>query len=306
VSAGKLCPHAVYQVHGINGEGEIKMGSTYDTLKNQANAVFRGSRENSYKTRERYEETATRFAKFVGDRYHLNSWKNMQNKHLEDYAKHLQDAGRSVSHIKTELSAIRYLARHIGTKKPLMEARKHNERMEIGRRSFRGGEKLWKEHDLRMIDQAPDRIRDVLILARDLGLRVHEVHRIDTASARAAVKSDSLHVKGKGGRERDVPLRGEASRVLERVLAITDGGQKLFVTEGTLTHHAIREVQDWVYNHRDPSSHVSIHGLRHGYAQSIYKELRASGVPVHEAKLRVSELLGHSREEVTDIYLSSR
>lgn len=282
------------------------MGSTYVALRDQAKAVFRGSRENSYKTRERYEETANRFAKFVGDNYHLNNWKNLQNKHLEDYVRHLQGQGRGSSHIKTELSAIRYMARHIGTKRPLMDAKKHNERMEIGNRSFRGGNRLWKESDMRMLDQAPDRIRDILILARDMGLRIHEAHKVDVASARAAIRSGKLHVIGKGGRERDVPLRGEAREVLERATSVTEPGQKLFVAEGTLTHIAIREVQDWIYNHRDASSHVSAHGLRHHYAQNIYKDLRGLGVSVLEAKLRVSELLGHSRAEVTDIYLSSR
>ena len=282
------------------------MGSTYTTLRDQAKAVFKGSRENSYKTRERYAETANRFSKYIGDRYHLNSWRNLQNKHLEDYVRHLQEQGRGVSHIKTELSAIRYLARHVGTRKTLMESKKHNERMGIGNRSFRGGEKLWKERDMRKLDQAPDRIRSVLILARDAGLRIHEAHKIDTASARAAIRNGKLHVIGKGGRERDVPVRGQVQDVLERALSVTEPGQKLFVENGVLTHNAIKEVQDWIYNHRDESSHVSAHGLRHHFAQNMYKELRAIGVPVLEAKLQVSEWLGHSRAEVTDIYLSSK
>ena len=282
------------------------MGSTYKSLSDQAKAVFRGSRENSYKTRERYEETANRFAKFIGDRYHLNNWRNLQNKHLEDYVRHLQEQGRGSSHIKTELSAIRYMARHIGTRRPLMDAKKHNERMEIGNRTFRGGNKLWKESDMRMLNQAPDRIRGVLILARDAGLRIHEAHKIDAANARAAIKSGKLHVVGKGGRERDVPVRGQVKEVLERALSIAEPGQKLFVEQGVLTHVAIKEVQDWIYNHRDESSHVSAHGLRHHFAQNTYKELRALGVPVLEAKLQVSALLGHSRAEVTDIYLSSK
>ena len=282
------------------------MGNTSKTLQDQVRATFRHTRAGSIKTRERYLETGHRVAKYLGEHYHLGNLRNLSDKHLEGYVRHLQSHNASVSHIKTELSAIRFIADQVALKRPLEDARAFNLRMEIGQRHLHGNERLWKPNDLRMIEQAPTRIRDVLIIARDMGLRVHEVHRIDVAGARQALRSGELTVKGKNGRVRQVPVRGEVSDVLSRATVSTEPGQKLFVPLEMGTHQAIAEVQHYIWSHRDEGSTARIHGLRHGYAQERYREFLARGMSERDAKLAVSELLGHSRIDVVDIYLSSR
>lgn len=281
------------------------MGNTSKTLLDQVQATFRHTRAGSIKTRERYLETGRRLAKYLGEQYRVSNLRNLSDKHLEGYVRYLQSQNASVSHIKTELSAIRFIADHVGLKRPLEEARTFNQRMEIGQRHFRGNERLWKPNDLRIIEQAPARIRDVLIIARDMGLRVHEVHRIDVASARQAIKSEKLTVKGKNGRVRQVPVRGEVKEVLNRAIESTEPGHKLFVPPETGTHQAIAEVQYYIWSHRPEGSTARIHGLRHGYAQERFQEFRERGMSQRDAKLAVSELLGHSRIDVVDIYLSS-
>jgi len=278
---------------------------TEKALIQQVDAIFRHARQGSIKTRERYRETGHRLAKFLGEQYRMKNLKNLQDKHVEAYVRLLQASGKSVSHMKTELSAIRWIADQIGVKRPLEDAKTFNERMGIGRRSFRGHDRTWNREELAIIDMAPERIRSVLILARDLGLRIHEAHRIDVAHAREALKTNRLEVKGKGGLIRQVPLRGEARTVLQQALKRSHPGEKLFVPSDMPTHVAIREVQDYIRHYRPPGSTVTAHGLRHGYARDRYLELRAKGLSDFEAKRRVSELLGHHRAEVTEIYLSS-
>ncbi|MCL6442275.1 MAG: tyrosine-type recombinase/integrase [Alicyclobacillus sp.] len=278
---------------------------TEKALLQQVDSIFRHSRQGSIKTRERYRETGHRLAKFLGEQFRMKNLKNLQDKHVEAYVRSLQEAGRSVAHIKTELSAIRWLADQIGVKRPLEDARAFNERMGIGKRSFRGHDRTWSEDELALIAHAPDRIRRVLTLARELGLRIHEIHRLDVASAREALRQGELRVKGKGGLVRSVPLRGMAGDVLREALSETRAGQKLFVPDEMLTHEAIRQVQDYVRAHRPEGSRVTTHGLRHAYARDRYLEFRSEGLSDIEAKRRVSELLGHHRAEVTDIYLGS-
>lgn len=286
-------------------KGGTTMGSTEKALKDQVNAVFRHCRQGSILTRERYRETGRRIAKFLGDRYQMKNLRNIRDKHVEAYVRYLQENNRSSAHIKTELAGIRWIADQIGTKHPLEDARTFNNRMEIGKRSFRGHDRTWKPKDLRIIERAPDRIRYVLLLARDLGLRIHEVHRIDVATARQALKTGTIRIRGKGGLVRYVPLRGDARIVLENTIRMVKPGEKLFVPNKTKTHEAIREVQDYIRDNRPLGSTVTAHGLRHGYARDRYLELRKSGLSDNEAKTRVSELLGHYRAEVTEIYLGS-
>ena len=47
------------------------------------------------------------------------------------------------------------------------------------------------------------------------------------------------------------------------------------------------------------------HGLRHSYAARSYQELTNSGMSPLSASLRVSQLLGHERPDVTHGYLAS-
>ena len=49
---------------------------------------------------------------------------------------------------------------------------------------------------------------------------------------------------------------------------------------------------------------LHMHGLRHSYAQEQYAGLVASGHTQIAAELQVSKLLGHTRPEVTRIYLA--
>ena len=47
------------------------------------------------------------------------------------------------------------------------------------------------------------------------------------------------------------------------------------------------------------------HGLRHSYAARTWQELVGSGLNPLSASLQVSQLLGHERPEVTNVYLAS-
>lgn len=47
------------------------------------------------------------------------------------------------------------------------------------------------------------------------------------------------------------------------------------------------------------------HGLRHSYTARVWQELINSGKSPLSASLRVSQLLGHERSDVTKGYLAS-
>lgn len=50
---------------------------------------------------------------------------------------------------------------------------------------------------------------------------------------------------------------------------------------------------------------MSHHGLRHSFAARTYQALIDSGASLLSASLRVSQLLGHERPDVTKGYLAS-
>jgi integrase len=58
---------------------------------------------------------------------------------------------------------------------------------------------------------------------------------------------------------------------------------------------------------QDPDSNrpLTFHGLRQTYAAEKYRQLIADGISELDAHLTVSQLLGHERVDVTNIYLAS-
>ena len=102
-------------------------------------------------------------------------------------------------------------------------------------------------------------------------------------------------------------IRGE----LGKFLAVTPRGHKLFVPDDVQTHNAIAQLQQYIYKVRpavqdeDSARPMTHHGLRHSYAARTWQELVGSGVSPFNASLRVSQLLGHERPDVTQVYLAS-
>jgi integrase len=293
-----------------NREGERKMSKTdniYKNLEKQVNRIYKHSRQGSFKTRERYFEGTKRFCRFLSEKYKLQKFANVQDKHVKTYIEHMQQEGKSASTVKTDLAGIRYFHEQSGAKRELSG----NEKFELDKRKFGGVDRSWTEKEYQgMIDHArnlgQERIADAMTLAREQGLRIHEVFRIDRAAAENSIRTGQLHVKGKGGLERDVPVSNQAKKVLQKQMDQTERGQKLFVEHGEKTHLVIKQTQNWIVRHRNKfsDSPITFHGLRHTFAREEYQKRITEGMTEHNARLEVSELLGHHRDDVTRIYLA--
>ena len=150
-----------------------------------------------------------------------------------------------------------------------------------------------------------------IVLARHVGLRIHECLRIDTATARNALKTGDLTIKGKNGLIRSVPINEPARIMLEKSLKFVSAGEKLFVPNDVQTHVVKAELQQFIREHRklvqdgNSAKPLTFHGLRHTFAAEMFSNLIIEGKSEIEAKRQVSALLGHRRAEVTNVYLAS-
>jgi integrase len=151
-----------------------------------------------------------------------------------------------------------------------------------------------------------------MALARHAGMRIHEVMRLDAATARKALKTGILTFKGKNGLWRSVPINEQVRIALRDSLAHTKPGQKLFVPEGEKTHEVIKELEAFIREHREmlrfPDSDgkppITFHGLRHTYVAEHYTRLRKNGDSDKEACKKLAPLLGHKRPEIVHAYLT--
>lgn len=129
------------------------------------------------------------------------------------------------------------------------------------------------------------------------GLRVSEL----IALPRAAFRDDApfVVVRGKGGRERLVPVGEHAASAVRALIAVQEGPQRwLFPSHGAsghLTRQAVgRLLKDLAIEAGIDPARVSPHVLRHAFASHLL---------AHGADLRaVQKMLGHADISTTQIY----
>ena len=297
----------------FNMEDIYLKASTYFTLEAQLKKLARHNRQGSYRTRERYYSAMKRFCHFLAEEYRLQKLANINGKHLVAYVLWMQEKELSASTIKTDLAAIRFFFDKISDPKYSLPANAELG-VELERRRFGDTDRTWSTAEFnRMLGKSLDRDDYILALylARYAGLRIHECFRIDTAIARQAIRERAITIKGKGGKVRCVPINHQIISALEKCLLAAKTGSKLFVPDDLPTDKAITQLQQFIHRNReavqDPDSDrpLTFHGLRHTYAAEKYRQLIADGVSELDAHLAVSQLLGHERADVTNIYLAS-
>ena len=287
----------------------------YENLKAQTDKIFKHIRTGSYQTRRRYYAAVLRFLLFLAEEFKLQNIRNIAPKHLIAYVEYMESQDLSERTIKTDLSAIRWFHAYIPNAKFKLPDNGHLG-VELSKHVFAQVDRAWSDKEYAdmcqmAIREGIKKYANAMTLARRAGLRIHEVFRLDAATARDAIRKGVLTVKGKGGKVREVPADDACREALEDQLSRTAPGEKLFVEHDEPTDRAINRLEVFLWKHheevRDPSNptKLTFHGLRHSYAAEQYRMLREQGVSRLDAYLRVSKLLGHNRGSVTKLYISS-
>ena len=156
-----------------------------------------------------------------------------------------------------------------------------------------------------LLDAVPTReerqqvARDVAILEMlyGCGVRVSELVGLNLEDIDFA--EGWLRVRGKGRKERQVPLPSKAAAALERYLAQrkpASGERGIFLNQGgaRLTDRSVRNIVKFYATLLAGDSSVHPHSFRHAYATHLLGD---------GADLRsIQELLGHARLSTTQLY----
>lgn len=300
------------EIDKYSWELDDKTQNLYDNLCVQIDKVFRHCNQGSYKTRERYEDGVKNFAKYMADAFKKQNLNNIKPKHLYTYVEFMQDVGYSTSYVTTNLSAFRFFYDQVGNDSSKLP---NNNKLGVISRSKEeriGDNKAWVPLEIENFiryasDVGQERYGDMVILSSQLGLRIHEVCRLDKSHLRQALEEGKISIKGKGGLVRDVPVRDKT--LIQKLYDNTKRGDKVFIREGEKTHKVIKNIQMCIYNNQnkfalDRDKQLTFHGLRHFYCHNRYKELIKSGLTDLQARKIVSRELGHYRISITEIYLN--
>jgi integrase/recombinase XerC len=143
----------------------------------------------------------------------------------------------------------------------------------------------------------PARDRAIFEILYGCGLRISELAGLNLEDVDRT--EGWLRVRGKGRKERQVPLPGKAAEALERYLAerpVVRDQRAVFLNHrrGPLTDRGMRGIVKLYATLLAGDSSVHPHGLRHAYATHLLSD---------GADLRaIQELLGHARLSTTQKY----
>ena len=275
----------------------------------QVEKIFRHARQGSIETRRAYKKCMLKFATWLAKNYNMQNLRNISNKHLAAYVAHNLSRGNAPSYIIKQLSAIRYTHDHLVN--PRYSLEKNNQKLGVPKR-VPPGDRAWKKWEFEfLLNLAQDLgkmwIADILILGWELGLRIHEAVRLYRNDAERALVNGYLHIKGKGGKIRQIPLSPLSEQALRRAAERVKRGARLFVPAGEKAHVVIARVQKFISDNRptrdSEQNQLTAHGLRYSYAQRRMDSLTAQAMPRDEAELQVSKELGHNRKRVTRGYI---
>ena len=283
-------------------------------LNYQLKQLCRRNRDGSYRTQADRERQLT----LIANQLHTLGYRKMNTqslkpKHVEALVEHWQREDISVGAIKNRLSVIRWWAHKVNRQNVVARS---NEHYGIPDRQFvTPGSKASQEEAAQLEKVFDPHVRMSLELQRAFGLRREEAIKFQPAYAD---RGDHILLKEtwtKGGKARAVPVRTEQQRaVLERARRLAGNGSLI---PGSRNYRQQLRVYE---GHTLRAGLSRMHGLRHAYAQERYQELTgwpapAAGGPTakalspeqrardREARLVISQELGHNREQVTTVYL---
>ena len=247
------------------------------------------------------------------DRYYDSeswTWGGVDRIALRAYLGHLANQGRARRTIARKLSAVRSFYRFLHREErveanPARAIRSPKLERRLPAWLARGElDRLFQAAETRAAENSFTGTRDLAILETfyATGMRLSELHLLDMADL--DLVADQVRVRGKGRKERIVPLGRAAVTALRRyelrraeVVARTDGDRRavfLSLRGRRLSRRAIQLIVRQLLDQASDDAELSTHSLRHSFATHLLD----AGADL----LAVKELLGHASLSATRIY----
>lgn len=263
--------------------------------------------------------------------YKIENPRNFRTEHMTVLAKHWESQGLSTSTIQNRISIFRLLSEWIGKPGMIKESHHYVENPNsVKRRQVSRKDKSWRTNDvafadvLAIIDAYDERIGAQMRVIKAFGLRLKEAVTFRPHLAEREIDGVNCIVVEfgtKGGRPRVVPIElPEQREALEHAKRLVKFVKGNLGWDGLTLEQAMRRFSNTMSRHgiTKKDMGVTIHGLRHEYANDKYERDAGVKSPVrggkkgevdkdtdYKVRMGVSEALGHSRESITASYYGS-
>lgn len=145
--------------------------------------------------------------------------------------------------------------------------------------------------------------KNALLITKNFGLRVSEVTKLQNRDIDLD-KGVIRVVGGKGGRDREVPIRSQEQRQVAEQLKATVSldTDRIVPIKPNSVNMALNRAMDRI-GVGEEYSDTGIHSIRKLYAQEQYNYYRDQGMEINQSLSLVSQDLGHSLERGKDMDL---
>jgi site-specific recombinase XerC len=283
-------------------------------LQYSINQVLLKNRDGSYATLADRKQILMRFANDLHDLgFGLTHVQGLKTKHIEAVVEYWKAQNLSNATLKNRTAALRYIAHKLNK----INVAPSNTTLGIGARHYVAKtNKALPNPDFSKIGNI--HILHSLQLQRLFGLRREEALKIKPFLADQTSHLILQPSWCKGGRGRIIPIRTEEQRLwLENAKQLAGRPECSLIPSGKSYIQ-----QRYLYDKQTLRAGLqNLHGLRHAYAQQRYRELTGWEAPINggpkskqlteaqrvidkQARMLITEELGHSREQITASYLS--
>lgn len=283
-------------------------------LNYQLKQLCQNNRDGSYATQAMRSRMLSLMANQLFELgYRQMQAKSLKPKHVVALTKLWEQQGLSTGTRKNRLSTLRWWAAKVNKQNVVA---RDNDHYGLARRQYVTAASRVTTISQEQLESIKDPYtRLSLRLQQAFGLRREEAIKFQPSYA---VKGDHLQLKSswcKGGRARIVPITSDEQReLIGEVLAFAKGGSLI---PPELNY--VQQLRRYEGQTRRAGL-TKLHGLRHGYAQRRFEEITgfacpAQGGPISreltpdqrtlndKARAVISDELGHTRENITAVYL---
>ena len=283
-------------------------------LNYQLKQLCKRNRDGSYSTQANRARMLNQIANQLQEMgYRRMTTRSLKPKHVDALVKRWLGEGMAAGTIKNRMNCLRWWAAKVDRRNVIARS---NEFYGIPDRQFVSNESKAVVVESQVLSSIQDdHVRMSLELQRAFGLRREEAIKFMPGFAD---QGDHIRLKAswtKGGKSRVVPiLRQDQRTVLDRAHRLAGSGSLI-----PSQKNYIQQLRTYE-RHTTQAGLSKLHGLRHAYAQSRFEQLTgwaspAAGGPTaaslsadqrkldHQARLIISRELGHTREQISAVYL---
>lgn len=298
---GSLFERLTSEVVGEYRVGELSWPQAIELFE----AVYMASRNLAVRTRKEYRNDLTQLADFAAE-VGVDAPAEVGLSHLQAFLAHLDEQDLTGTTRRRKTSSIKAFFKYLQSAGLIT----HNPALQLvpPEREYTEPRFLTTQEYRALLRACSHHTRDAAIIELILqtGLRLSEVSRLTTYDVelpprinRDAINVGKIYVRGKGRKNRTLPLNYKACRALKSWLVarpdISDPA--LFVTKFR-EPMGPRAIQRMVHGYMDEAGiqNASVHTLRHSFATHHV----AKGTSLRT----IQESLGHADLKTTSVYVS--